>query len=455
MPIRVPVRVHRRALGLGISSITLALAASFAQPAHADPPGPIGASAQPPSTVDAPSPSLERITFPEALRRALARNPSAAIAEAEVRRAAAILEQVRAGSLPTLSVNATYTRLDADRELNGRIIAGANQLAANVLLTVPLVVPQRWAQWSHAGEVVDIARANRADVQRTIAANVAHAYISVASQHRIIATLERARDNARAHFDYAHTRFTGGIGNRLDEVRAAQDAALSGQQVATQRLVLSRQQAALGILLGLDHPIDAVEDANVDGLPNQANALSQADQRRADIQSQQRRLRAAEHVRNDSWVDYLPNLFGTFQPFYQNPPTLTQPETGWQAQLILSVPLYDGGYRYGARHERDAIADEARINLEGLRAQVRTEVRAAFESLRQAEASATAAHESAMLATEARELAEQAYRVGATSNLELIDAQRRERDAQSQSNAADDSVRQTRIDLLLAAGAFP
>ena len=44
--------------------------------------------------------------------------------------------------------------------------------------------------------------------------------------------------------------------------------------------------------------------------------------------------------------------------------TLSQPLTGWQAQLILTIPFYDGGFRYGAAHERRVLTEEARINVE-------------------------------------------------------------------------------------------
>jgi outer membrane protein TolC len=452
--------VRRGGVLCAAAALVLATAAYADPPAPGPsaplPPGPPAPPASgPPPQFDATPPVLDRMSFDEAVRRALARNPSMATAEAEVRRARAILEETRSSALPTLSVNATYTRLDADRVLNGRVIAGANQISANVSLTVPLVVPSRWAAWSHASENVRVAEIARADVRRTVAANVAHAYITVSSEHRIIATLERARDNARTHYDYAHTRFSAGVGSRIDEVRAAQEITLDEGLVANARLNLARQQLALGVLMGLDHPVDAVDDANVADAPDRAHAIAEADRRRADVAVGQRRLRAAERVRDDSWLDFLPTLFGTFQPFYQNPPTLTNPEWGWQAQVILSVPLYDGGLRYGLRHEREVAVDEARIALDALRTQVRAEITAAYEQLRQAEAAAAAARESVRLAEDVVALADQAYRAGATSNLELVDAQRRARDLRASANAADDNVRQARLDLLLAAGAFP
>jgi outer membrane protein TolC len=59
------------------------------------------------------------------------------------------------------------------------------------------------------------------------------------------------------------------------------------------------------------------------------------------------------------------------------------------------------------------------------------------------------------LAHEALDLASQAYRAGATSNLEVIDAERRARDADTAAVIADDNARQARLDLLAAAGQFP
>ena len=53
-----------------------------------------------------PAPPMERLTLEEAVRRAIARNPTALIAEEEIRRAEGIVKEVRAGSLPTLTANA-------------------------------------------------------------------------------------------------------------------------------------------------------------------------------------------------------------------------------------------------------------------------------------------------------------------------------------------------------------
>jgi outer membrane protein TolC len=183
--------------------------------------------------------------------------------------------------------------------------------------------------------------------------------------------------------------------------------------------------------------------------------MSEAESRRTDVQAQKGRLQVAKHSESLNYTEYLPFLSAIAQPFYQNPPSLTVPLTGWQAQLVLSIPLYDGGLRYGRADERAVVSGEAQANLDGVLRQARSEVRTAFSGIVSAESSLASASRAARLAQQALDLAILAYRAGATGNLEVIDAERRSRDAAIQVAIAEDTLRQTRLDLLAASGRFP
>jgi outer membrane protein TolC len=421
------------------STVPLALAALLApSAAHADRPV-----------------SRERVGFVAAVNRALERNTSVEIARQEIARAEALVREVRAASFPTLIGNGTYTRLDAERKIGANTFAGQDQLAANVTLTVPLVAPQRWLQWAHAKDSVDVARANSAEARRDIAIAVAKAYIAVVSQNRTVDVSERALQTAKAHYDFAHTRLTGGVGNRIDDVRAEQEVATDEAQLQLAYSGLSRTREALGVLIGTDGPVD-VEDEVPFGAeaPNLATALDEAQTRRQDIQSLTTRVQATDRVVRDDWADYMPMLSGVFQPFYQKG-QLTQPASGWQAQLILTVPFYEGGLRYGQAAERHAVAAEARTQLEGALREARADVRGAFAAVRRADLGLVAAQRAATLARSALELSTLAYRAGATTNLEVIDAERRARDAETAAVVAEDTARRARVDLLAASGRFP
>lgn len=410
------------------------------------PPGP------PPPPPPAPA---QRVALQAAVRQALAQNPSVRVAIDEVRRAEALVRQARSQSLPTLVGNGTYTRLDADRVLGGRVIQGANSLNANVLLTVPLIAPQRWANWGRADDQVDVAKVSSADARRQVAIATARAYLAIVSQRRVLDVGERARETARAHYEYASTRFGGGVGNRIDVVRAQQEFETDAAQVEAAQSALVRAQEALGVLLGAGGPVDAAEEPALPDGPPLSNAESDVANTRADLRALETRARAARRSVDRDWTDYAPYLVGTFMPFYQNPPSLVQPETGWQAQLILTVPFYDGGLRYGQAEEREALAAEARSSLDAALRQAKADVRAAFESMRRADDSLGSARNAARLAAEALKLANLAYRAGATTNLEVIDAERRARDAETAVAVAEDAARQARLDFLVASGRFP
>jgi outer membrane protein len=125
------------------------------------------------------------------------------------------------------------------------------------------------------------------------------------------------------------------------------------------------------------------------------------------------------------------------------------------AQLVLAWPLFEGGLRTSQAKERKALAAEADESLQGVLRQARSEVRLAFDAMRFAYAGYDAARKGAASARDALELAGIAYRAGATSNLDVIDAERRARDAATTAVIAEDAVRQANLDLLSAAGRFP
>jgi outer membrane protein TolC len=65
------------------------------------------------------------------------------------------------------------------------------------------------------------------------------------------------------------------------------------------------------------------------------------------------------------------------------------------------------------------------------------------------------ARRAAEQANEVVRITDIAFREGATTNIEVIDAQRRARDAETAAAIAEDAVRRARLELLVAAGGFP
>ncbi len=402
--------------------------------------------------------TLERVTFDGAVKRALSRNPTALQAAEEIRRYHALMEEVRSASLPTLYAAGSYTRLDGDRDaLPGVVSIPKSLLVVNATLSVPLVYPRSWAQWGQAKDQVDVARANAADVRRTLAVETGRAYLTVITQKSLVETARIARDSAKAHYEFTRAQRIGGIGNRLDEVRAAQELTTDEVNLQNQKLALFRAREGLGVLVAADGAVDNADEASPAEMPTFNDAMNEA-KKRPDVRARERAAAAADRTVRDDWADYSPYLNLIVQPFYQAHSSGSlplYPPTGWQGQLVLTIPLYDGGQRYGQAHERRALADEASLNVEATLRQAKSDVRTAFEAMQSTDVALDQATQSAAFAKRALELANLAYRAGATTNLEVIDAERQARDAETQAAIAEDASRQARLDLLAASGLFP
>lgn len=402
-----------------------------------------------------------RLSLSEAIERALQRSPAALLAQQDVELAAAHEAQVRAQSLPMLSAGGTYTRIDDDRRIGDQVFVPANQLSGNITVTAPLLVPQRWAAWSKARDEHAAARLEARDARRQLAVRVAQAYLAVITAQRMIEVSARAKELAEAHHEHARKRLSGGVGSQLDEVRAQQLVREESGRLARARTELLRSQGLLGALIGETGPIDAAEPpelpaARVERSQDSLDELHhQMQTLRLDVLAQAARLRAARRAVNLRFVDYLPTLIGVFAPMYQSPASLVQPQLAWQAQLQLTVPLFDGGQRYGDLREQRARLSAAQLRLQGLLQQGRVELQVDLGALTHNEEALTAARQAVELARRAVDIAALSYRLGAATNLELLDAQRRAHDAETAAVLAEDELRRARLDLLTATGRFP
>jgi outer membrane protein TolC len=259
---------------------------------------------------------------------------------------------------------------------------------------------------------------------------------------------ERARENATAHVEYARARLQGGLGSRLNELRASQELATDEVFLENSRLALRHAQEALGVLVAADAPVDAAAEPalGVAAVPADSSWLSE----RADVQLATAQISAANRVFNDSWRDWVPTAIASFEPQTVGPAGAFAPSRSWRALLLAEMPIFDGGSRRVAKRQREIAVQTARIQLTDIELRARSELRAAQASVESTERGLPVQH-----AAEVLKITDVAFRAGATTNLELIDAQRASRDADTAAAQAEDRLRQARLDLLVALGRFP
>jgi outer membrane protein TolC len=400
----------------------------------------------------APVPA-ERVTFDEAIRRAAEKNPTAAIAAAGILRAEGLLLDARSASRLQINGTVATTTLNKGVEFQGSTVTPQNQVTASLDVRMPLYAPARWARTAQAGDAKLVAQANAEEVRRQTSIATADAYLTIIARRRVVDTNVRARDVAKAHFDYAHELLERGAGSRLNELRAQQEVSLDEGLIESARLALYRAQEALGVLLVADGPVDAGDEPAF-AIPADVPPL-QAGPWRTDLKLFATQQRAAERVLGDSSKDRLPYFEAVFQPSTTYPAQFFLPQNSWRLLTQLSIPIFDSGQRQALRLERQAAVDESRATFARADTQARSEVRAAREAIASAERGLVSARAAADQARQVVDIVNISFRAGAATNIEVIDAEGRARDADTAAAVAEDTLRRSRLELLTALGRFP
>jgi outer membrane protein TolC len=435
-------------LGTGIGVVWVLLGSTAA---HAQPPTP-----------------AERVTFSQAIERAIARNPSSAIAAAGILRADALLAQARSGARPQINANATSTTINRGVEFEGVTVTPRTSVTAGLDLRMPVYAPAAWARRVEAQDNVGVATLSAAETRRQTALATADAYLAIIARRRIVEANVRAADTAKAHADLAAELETRGTGSRLNRLRAEQELATDQGLIESARFLLYRAQEALGVLLVADGPVDAADEPAFDLPPTAqqgsapAAAAPTADAaarpalgNRTDVRLFAAQEQAAERVLRNNRTSYLPVFEGIFQPQSTHPSQFFVPANSWRVLLQVNVPLFDSGFRAGEARARESALDAARASRARAVTAVASEVRTGREAVASSERELASRRAAASRAQDVVNIVNISFRAGAATNIEVIDAERRARDADTDVAVSEDGLRRARLELLNALGLFP
>ncbi|MCC7126663.1 MAG: TolC family protein [Acidobacteria bacterium] len=151
-------------------------------------------------------------------------------------------------------------------------------------------------------------------------------------------------------------------------------------------------------------------------------ALTDALDKRADLQAARDLVAAAEAEARAASLDRLPTLsvdadYGTIGQ------TVSAAHTTYAVAAVVRVPLFEGGRNIGARQEAQARLRQRRAELDDLRGRVDLDVRTAFLDVRAAAQQVEAADVAVTLANQELVQARDRFAAGVASNIEVTQAQ--------------------------------
>jgi len=383
------------------------------------------------------------LTLPEAQRIALERNPSILATEREVDRSEALIRQSWALLFPGIGASVQYTMADEPTIVNFEIpgasdlfggsepIVLRNQHTAQVLLNArqPLFNGRSISMLRTAHDARDLTETTIEQARRQLVLSVARAFYATISASRAVVLIERNMETATEAVEAAQARLEAQAGLAIDVARAE----LEFESLRSQREMasLAYQNARDGVALLTGMPPtelpELVEPAVIEGEPSEVSELlDRAIDERLDLRAARGQTHLARRNLTATWWTFAPTLDLTWGLSH----TLTDlggfgdRRTQWNLMIAATIPIFDGGLRYGQLRDSRARIAQAELAEEMLEQSAAIEVRQAFRAWRTASETVSISIRRVILAEEAHRLAVAAYEAGAASNLELVEAQR-------------------------------
>lgn len=414
------------------------------------------AAAQPESDLAVPplpSPPARTLTLEQALALADRDASDLAILRMQVQRSEAAERVAWAGVLPVISAGVSYQRYDESVQRAGvGTVRDENQFSAQVSIVETLSLRSLSAvRIAEAG--TDVSRLSYEDARRLAHGSIARLFHTVLAARRT-AELTRAQiEDALRQWRAVRARVELGAAIGLDADRAEVAALDAMRRAADSDAALERAWDQLGYALGLAEPVDAAPSRLAPLPRSEEEAIARATAVRSDVLALKAEREQASALVDDAWFRFAPTLTLSWTGTYTAPTTLFNPDPAqWIAQAALTIPLYDGGARYGALRDAQVALQQADERLDALERRIRIEIRDAMRSVAIAERALRIAERQAEVARRAALAAEESYRLGNLSGLELDAARRAAEQADLNRVLAELELVNARVDVLTATG---
>ena len=464
-------------------AVVVALAAfaapASAQPAPADRPGqpappatPAAPTSEPAKLPEAPNvddpmlkpvarPRIEINTWEDAMNHVKAASTDLRIAGANIARAEAASRIALGNALTQINGQVAYTRNFITKDLPGPIggtTPVTDFLSGGASLAQPVINAQKWYAIGTAHRNEEAAELTFEDTKRQLALTVANALVGVVTNERVAELNRLGLLNALQRLELAIRKTNLGSGTGLDVVRARQDVETARATLVTGDEQLRQAREALGLAIGIPEQAGVSPTVDLNGLEQSAKSTCKpADSvdSRADIAALNKKVEVAHRAINDAKLQFAPTLDLRSQLSTSTNTNGLAPATTWNIQGVLTVPIWDGGIRYG--NLRDAKAQEtiALQNLEAARRKAMIEVTQARRAVSVAEDSRKVAASARDLAAETDRLTRTSYLEGRGTSLELVTAAQALRQAEIQLAVQDFNLVKARVAAVLALALCP
>lgn len=394
--------------------------------------------------------TAQALSRADAVAQALAANPQVKLSLEQVALLEGRIVEARADALPDITWNTFAGRSRDPGLLNSpnfdafppEFRDALSPLPANALSTSADLRQTLFSfKLGKALEAARIARsAGEHDVQR---ARQMTALDAIRSYNQLLFAMEQLRviqtnvQSKQSHLDYARNRRAAGAATELEVLRAEVDLENQRADALRAENEVSAARATLNtvMLRPTTTPILPTDTLAVIPFETQfEEAVTEALRVRPELQLLRLQGQVQDRLVDVAAADAKPRVDfnGSYGFAVRRPRNLFQPDySRWSASVNLAVPLFDGWRTAGRVAQARAQRNTTTQQIAALENQVRLDMQSTFDALTLANRTIKAAELNVTQARRAAEMTEANYRLGAATQLDVIDAQQALRQAEN------------------------
>jgi len=382
------------------------------------------------------------LSLEECLHIALRNNPDVGISYQGIRKAESALLQSYGRLLPDFSLDlytghTFYGPSTVQYDAQGRPIKSSGFDFENytMRLNADMMLWQGGSNYSSISSAREMREAAEADYEYTkdlITAGVIRAYYNVVRNRMLFKVQEESKRQAAKNLERAEALMEAGSATRADVLKARVRFSNTKLGVigARNRLVMAKEE--LKKLMKLGHQENFQVDTTMNIVDKEADPereINFALNNRDDIKVLEHRLKAQNSEIASARGGWFPSLGVNFnyswndRDLVDNPIDMFREEYQWSVTGYLRFNIFDGMQTSSRVKSARADFRIAEYNLEKSRLEVENEVKQLIFSMNEARERIEVASETVLQASEEVRLADERYRVGAGTMLEIIDAQ--------------------------------
>ena len=385
-------------------------------------------------------PEILTLDLMGALDRAKTENPLLRAAKARVEERRGLITATRADALPQLAVIGDFTR---SRDVTSIITGQAKNVHPRDFYTTQATLNQPLFYWGKIGTAIDIAKMGEQEAAYAYTTadletmhGVARAYIAVLSAQAELEVVATRQKTAEQFLEDVKSKVEAQTATELDRLRAESEYLAVIPESLQAEANFQRTQEVLNGQLGLDPktPLRLTElgQPSVDQRPTaiERSEIAQYKQQEEMYRANDRIIKADLRPKFDFGATYGYQA-GRSSYLFQ------EPYDTWKVNVTMRFPIFDGLRSSGKRAQNAAQLEQVhqlRVDKErAIAVEMSTAQREVQKSIAFHEA-AKKAHDAGL---EALRMSRESFEQGLITSLDLLQAERSERQLESQRRRAE------------------